>query len=101
MSLRCCICGRYCEYDADSSVPFGDSSMMEPPDPDFYCHPCIEISKEYYRENNSMPVAWIPAIWHLDLAVELGYALGGYAGASWSSWYRTGEPLPAGYVWRS
>ena len=75
--------------------------MTEPPDPEFYCYSCIEVSKEYYRGHDSMPVAWIPAIWHLELAAELGYGHAGYAGVSWSSWYRRGQPLPEDYVWRN
>ena len=75
---RCAICGRFVSYDADYSVPFGSSSDMEPPDPEYYCPRCIEREKDFYRKQGRPPSSYIPSQWEADLAAELGYERGYY-----------------------
>jgi len=99
-SLRCAVCGQYCERGADSSVPFGNSYALEYPEPDFYCRRCIENSKECHRRWGSVPTVWIPARWHLELAEEMGFKLAGPPGAAWSRWWHHDLDPPDGHVWR-
>ena len=39
---RCCICGRFLSWDAASGIPYGAATDLEPPEPIYFCDPCLE-----------------------------------------------------------
>lgn len=81
---HCVICGRFVPYDADYGTPFGSARDLEPPDPEYYCEPCIETQKELCRNHGWVPSDWMPADWHYEIAEELGFVRVGPKGAAWS-----------------
>lgn len=50
---RCCYCGKFAGYNADSFTPFGcaDPSDPEPYDPEYICAKCEKIDYEKWLED--------------------------------------------------
>ena len=63
MTDRCCYCGRFVPYDADSSTSFGTYLDVEPPDPDYYCDPCAERLETKAVETGNLPTHWVKSRW--------------------------------------
>lgn len=97
---KCCMCGRFCKWDADSSTPFGSSQDLEPSEPEYYCVVCIEGEKKYHIEAKWLPSNWIPAKWEYEVAKEIGMGRAGYKGGGSSKWFKLDSELPEGYIWR-
>jgi len=97
---RCCICGRFCKWDADNSTPFGDSSNYEPPEPNYYCERCAEAEKQYHIEARWLPTNWVPAHWEYEAAAILKMGRAGMGMNAWDEWAPIDKLLPEGWEWR-
>ena len=93
---RCCECGRFCGYDAESSTPFGGPTDLEPPDEEFYCAPCVTKNEEHYVCEGWVPTSWEKAPWHRRVAARLGCIEVRLPGAAWTVWAPR-EHIPPGY----
>lgn len=91
---KCCICGRYCGWRADSSTPFGNSYSMEPPEPEFYCRRCARKEEREALRTGRLFSDWIPARWQLRVAKKLGYVRAGPKGASWATFFKPDQVPP-------
>jgi hypothetical protein len=94
---NCDYCGQFVPVGADHAIPFGNSNDFEPPDPVFFCPRCVAEKMETLEY---VPTFWVPAEWHLELALKLGYWRAGPEGAAWGRWTKIDQPLPEGYEWR-
>ncbi len=93
--FRCCYCGRFVKYKADSSVPFGDSTSVEPPEAEYYCEKCITKLKARAIKSGWLPTNWIPAKWEIEVAKIIGLKRAGPRGCAWAHWVKE---LPEGWV---
>jgi hypothetical protein len=84
--LHCCVCGRFARWDADSSTRFGNSTELEPPEPDFFCARCEKTEEEYYVQRGWVPSNWIKANWERRAAKRLRLVEAGPKGAGWLKW---------------
>ena len=98
--LRCGECGRFMAGVADSSTPFGDCTMSEPPDDEYYCAPCALRLEEEAVQRDYLPDNWIPAAWERRAAQRLGLVRVGPKGAAWAHWSPP-DRIPEGYEMRS
>ena len=94
---KCCMCGRFCGYQADASTPFGNSSMLEPPDPEFYCKRCAKRCEDEAVARGSVYGDWMPADWQWRAAERLGWVRAGPKGAAWAEFFPP-DKVPPGYV---
>lgn len=98
MNPHCCICGRFCRWDTDYSVPFGTYGDIDPPDAEFYCPSCIKEQKTKHTEWGWLPVNWIPAKWEYEVAEAIGFIRIYLPSAAWGRWHNTNQPIPKGYI---
>lgn len=98
---RCCICGKFCKWEADNSIPFGNSCDYEPPEPEYYCKSCVKKEKKYHKEIGWLPSNWMPAKWEFEVAIEIGMWRAGPIGGAWSGWHKINEELPKDYEWKT
>lgn len=94
---NCCHCGRFARWRDDQSTNFGDSTMVDPPDPDYYCRRCVRQLERRCMAQRRPSDAWIPARWMRRVARKLGYVRAGPPGAAWGQWTLPND-IPAGYV---
>jgi len=95
---HCCICGRYCRFDSDYSIPFTSGEAVYPPSEEYYCVRCAEKEKQYHIQAGWIPPNWHKAKWEFEVAEVLGFVLIKLVGAAWSLWHKASEPIPDGYV---
>lgn len=93
---HCCMCGRFVPWNADSSTPFGNSSMLEPPDPEFYCARCAKKAEDEAVAAGHVYSDWIPADWQFRAAERIGLVRAGPNGAAWAEFFSP-DKVPAGY----
>ena len=97
MTERCSYCGRFVSYDADSSTSFGTYLDCEPPDPDYYCDPCVEHLERRAVRTSDLPTNWVKSRWEQRAAKTLGFVRAGPKGAGWTH-LCSPDNLPAGWV---
>jgi len=56
--IKCCECGRFVPYGADSGIHWGHSYDYEPPDPHWFCEECADRNFGWYVERGYVPNAW-------------------------------------------
>ena len=94
---RCCVCGRFVKWNADSSTYFGGATDLEPPDPLFYCHRCAKREEQLTVVRGYVcNCHWIKPDWERRAAKSLGYVECQVKGAAWTVWY-PGNAIPPGY----
>ena len=99
MMPQCSACGRFCRPD-DEYTDFGDSSMLEPPDPVLFCAKCSKAEEERLVRETVRPrrlhLPWRPARFHLRAMKRLGMVLApeGRFGPLMAFWPDT---VPEGY----
>ena len=98
---RCVICGRFAEWGADNSTPFGNSNDYEPPDPEYFCDKHVKELKARALETGWLPTNWVPARWEFEVAAELRKWRAGPEGAAWGGWHSMDKPLSDGYKWHT
>lgn len=97
LTERCCICGRFVSWDADRSTSFGDTSMTDPPDPNYYCGPCAAEQEEEAVRDRRLPDHWVVSQWERRAAQRIGMVHAGPKMAAWGGWYAPSR-IPADYV---
>ena len=55
---RCCVCGRFVSYDADSGTMYGSSTSLEPPEDDYFCPRCAQKETDWYVSMGRILRCW-------------------------------------------
>jgi len=70
--------------------------MSDPPDPEFYCDPCVRKLEAEALQTGYLPTNWIPSKWELRVAKQLGLVRAGPRYAEWGHWFKP-SVVPDGY----
>ena len=86
---NCSRCGRFFRYETcDGGTPFGNSTMAEPPEPDFWCESCAKTEANEAVKSGFVPTYWLKPWWVHNAAKRLGLVECGPHGAAWSEYRR-------------
>lgn len=97
---NCSRCGRFFSWDSqwDCETPFGSSTDLEPPDPEYFCEVCANKELEEMLLSRRKPShPWRPGRIHTQAAILLGYVEAGPRGAAWADFFKP-DNIPEGYV---
>ncbi len=100
--FRCGPCGKFFKWNSnwDQYIPFGDSTMLEPPDEIFLCEACSNNMEARIVENGRDLISyrgnWVKSRAEINAAEKLGMVLAGPKGAAWSLYFKP-EKVPADY----
>lgn len=95
---QCCICGKFCKWDCDSSNSFGSCVDQEPPDAEYYCGKCEKEQEYYYVKQGWVPNDWIKSRWQRRAAQRLEMIEIKLQHAAWTQWHKKDTPLPKDFI---